>query len=206
MRFRLLRASSIAVFVLALEMFLGCQGSEGTVEVGFISSGQALTATNADAGATPGPHLILTISRVDVHVAGEGESDDDHPGTPTGSGSSINGTGWVTVFSGAAHVDLLDTKAVEAFLGSAATPSGKITQIRLILADATWIDGAQTAPVTCPSCSQTGLKIVTMGKLVVPAGGVLHVTLALDREHSINAASDGVRLDPVVKIAGAQAR
>jgi hypothetical protein len=181
-------------------MLLGCQSGEGTVEVGFASTGQALTAATADAGA--GPHLFLTVARVDVHVAGEGSpDDDDHPGGVAGGPSSPpSDGGWITVFSGAAKVDLLDTGAVETFLGSAATPSGKITQIRLILSDATWTDGTISSPVACPSCSQTGLKIVTMGKLVVPAGGTLHVTLDLDREHSISSTSQGFRLDPVVKI------
>jgi hypothetical protein len=199
-------------------MLLGCQSSEGTIEVGFASSGQALTTVTAasDAGATevdaalpPGSHLILTVVRVDVHVAGETDPDEDPPG-PVGVGggptTGPTGGGWVTVFSGAAHMDLLDTAAVEVFLGSQTVPSGKVTQIRLILSDATWVDGALSLPVACPSCTQTGLKIVTMGKLFVPAGGTLHVTLDLDREHSIRTTSDGFHLDPVIKIARADTR
>ena len=76
-----------------------------------------------------------------------------------------------------------------------------MTQIRLVLAGATFVDGTTPTPVACPSCTQTGLKIVTMGKLFVPSGGTLHVTLDFDREHSLSATADGFRLDPVVKIA-----
>jgi hypothetical protein len=207
----------IELAALVAATLLGCQSSGGTVEVGLALSGQPLTAvaassdagsgTDIDGGAAPGPHLMLTVARVDVHVAGEGAPDDDHPGGL--AGGSVNGPddgGWVTVFAGAAHVDLLQVGSVETFLGSGATPSGKVTQIRLVLSDATWIDGAAAAPVTCPSCSQTGLKIVTMGKLFVPSGGTLHVTLDFDREHSIRVGTDGVHLDPVIKIARADTR
>jgi hypothetical protein len=177
---------------------LGCQSSEGTVEVGLAMSGQPLTAT----ATSSAPHLFLTVTRVDVHVAGEGEPDDDRPGGLAGGPITVDHDGgWITVFSGAARVDLLEVGSVETFLGSAPTPSGKLTQIRLILADAAWVDGAATASVACPSCSQTGLKIVTMGKLFVPAGATLHVTLDFDREHSIHTTTDGFRLDPVIKIA-----
>jgi hypothetical protein len=201
MRLRMGHAGSIAVPALVAGLLFGCQSGEGTVEVGFASTGQALTT--APSSAATSTHLFLTVSRVDVHVAGEGSSDDDdHPGGLAGGPSSPPSEGgWITVFSGAAKVDLLDTGAVETFLGSAATPSGKITQIRLILSDATWTDGTISSPVACPSCSQTGLKIVTMGKLVVPPGGTLHVKLDLNREQSISQAANGLRLDPVVKIA-----
>jgi Domain of unknown function (DUF4382) len=201
MRLRFGHAGSMAVPALVASMLLGCQGSgESTVEVGFVTTGQALTAASVDAGAV-GPHLFLTVARVDVHVAGEGDPDDDHPAGLAGGPASLPSGGWITVFAGAAKLDLLDTSAVETLLGSVATPSGKVTQIRLVLTDATWTDGTVTTPVECPSCSQTGLKIVTMGKLVVPPGGTLHVKLDLNREQSISQAANGLRLDPVVKIA-----
>jgi len=103
--------------------------------------------------------------------------------------------------SGPTRVDLLRAPAVETFLGSAPIPAGKITQIRLVLVDATWFDGASVTPVACPSCTQTGLKIVTMGKLMAPIGVTLHVTLDFDREHSLHADPNGLRLDPVVHVA-----
>jgi hypothetical protein len=100
-----------------------------------------------------------------------------------------------------AQVDLLQAGSVEAFLGSGPVPAGKVTQIRLVISEATWVDGAITKTVVCPSCTKTGLKIVTMGKLFVPVGGILHVTLDFDRDHSLHDDKDGLRLDPVVKIA-----
>jgi hypothetical protein len=152
---------------------------------------------------------MLDVTRVDVHVAGDGEPDDPKDGI-AGTGPGLPPThddgGWITVFSGAAHLDLLQAGSVEASLGAAPTPAGKVTQIRLVLASATWLDGASVTPVACPSCTQTGLKIVTMGKLFVPNGGTLHVTLDFDAEHSLRADDGGFRLDPVIKIARADIR
>ena len=206
---RIRHARSIALPALVAGVLLGCNGSGGTFELGLTSSGQPLTAaSNApsasgaidnDAG-TAGPRLILNVQRVDIHVAGDG--DDDPPDPPNGPPPPDDGGGWITVFSGVAQVDLLLAGSVEAFLGSAVVPAGKVTQIRLVISDATWVDGAVITPVACPSCTKTGLKIVTMGKVVVPNGGTLHVTLDFDRDHSLHTDKDGFRLDPVVKIAG----
>jgi hypothetical protein len=151
---------------------------------------------------------------VDIHIPGndgdDGDDDKDKdkdppipPAPAPAPPSHGDDGGWITVFSGLTVVDLLAAGSVETFLGSAAVPAGKITQIRLVIAQATWVDGAVSQPVTCPSCTQSGLKIVTMGKLFVPAGGTLHVTLDFDRDHSLHAEKDGFRLDPVVKIARA---
>jgi hypothetical protein len=209
---RIRNARSIAWPALFAGMLLGCNGSGGTFEVGVTSSGQPLTIAAPQAGAidtdagTAGPRLLLTVQRVDVHIAGDGDTDDDPP-VPPGNPPphhDVNG-GWITVFSGVAQVDLLLAGSVETFLGSAVVPSGKVTQIRLVIAEAIFVDGAVTKPVTCSSCTQTGLKIVTMGKLFVPHGGTLHVTLDFDRD-SLKTDKDGYRLDPVVKIARSSVR
>jgi hypothetical protein len=174
--------------------------------VGVTSSGQPLTAAipapdagPIDAAGPSGPRLLLDVQRVDVHIAGGDDADDGSP--PPDGPPSPDDDGWITVFSGVALVDLLQAGSVETFLGSAAVPAGKVTQIRLVIADATWVDGTVTKPVTCSSCTETGLKIVTMGKVSVPSGGTLHITLDFDRDHSLHADKDGYRLDPVVKVA-----
>ena len=211
MRKHLQYAASIGWFVLAAGALAGCASGSGTIEVAITSSGQPLTASGAapaagrattvDAAAVAS-HLVLTVTRVDVHAAGlEGPEDDPPAGGPGAPVTGGGDGGWITVFSGTAGIDLLKAGSVEIFLGSTAVPVGKITQIRLILGDSTWVDGAVLLPVSCPSCSETGRKIVTMGKLFVPAGGTLHVTLDFDQEHSLQVGADGVRLDPVVKIA-----
>jgi hypothetical protein len=210
MRKSIRHARSIALPALVAGALLGCQtNGGGTVEVGLTSSGQSLTlaAPDLDGGgpidtdAGTGPHLILTVNRVDIHIAGTDNVDDDALAPPSTPPPPDDDGGWFTVFTGAAQVDLLQAGSVEAFLGSGPVPAGKVTQIRLVIAQATWIDGTISKPVTCPSCTQTGLKIVTMGKIVVPAGGTLHVTLDFDRDHSLKDDKDGFRLDPVVKVA-----
>jgi hypothetical protein len=205
-------AVSIALPALLAGALVGCQGSGGTVEIGLTSSGQPLAVAPASDGGTDaaaGPELVLDVTRVDVHVAGD-DVPDDPPGGLAGTGPSVppahDDGGWITVFSGAAHLNLLLPSSVETFLGSAPTPAGKVTQIRLVLASATWVDGASVTPVACPSCTQTGLKIVTMGKLFVPNGGTLHVTLDFDAEHSLHTDTSGLRLDPVIKVARADMR
>jgi hypothetical protein len=206
---------SIALPALVASALLGCQASGGgTVEVGLTSSSQSLTlatpdldgggAIDTDAGS--GPHLILTVQRVDIHIAGTDKFDDDAPAPPSTPPPADDDGGWFTVFSGTAQVDLLQAGSVEAFLGSGPVPAGKVTQIRLVISQATWVDGTISKPVTCPSCTQTGLKIVTMGKLVVPPGGTMHVTLDFDRDHSLHEDKNGFRLDPVVKIARSSVR
>jgi Domain of unknown function (DUF4382) len=210
---RIRYATSIAWPALFAGALLGCSTSGGAVEVGVTSSGQSLTAAAPDldgglidTDAALGPRLILTVQRVDVHVAGDDDDKDPPPGPTPGTPPNDDDGGWVTVFTGVAQVDLLLAGSVEAFLGSGPVPAGKITQIRLVIAEATWFDGAVSKPVSCPSCTKTGLKIVTMGKLVVPAGGTLHVTLDFDRDHSLHTEKDGLRLDPVVKIARTKLR
>jgi hypothetical protein len=205
-------ARSIAWPALFAGMLLGCNGSGGTFEVGVTSSGQPLTiaaplagAIDIDAG-TAGPRLLLTVQRVDVHIAGDDDSDDDPPAPPGGPPPHDNVKGgWITVFTGVAQIDLLRAGSVETFLGSAVVPAGKVTQIRLVISEAIFVDGAVTKPVACSSCTRTGLKIVTMGKLFVPHGGTLHVTLDFDRD-SLKTDKDGYRLDPVVKIARSSVR
>lgn len=213
---RIRYANSITSTVLMAGLLFGCGnagGGGGTIELGLTSSGQALMVGALDAGAMDpdagpvGPRLILHVVRVDVHVAGDDDGDDPpDPPPPPPPNPPPSEAGWITIFSGAEQIDLLQAGSVETFLASANVPAGKITQIRLVIEDATWIDGATTLPVQCPSCTQTGLKIVTMGKVVVPSGGTLHVTLDFDRDRSIRTDKDGYRLDPVVKIARIQVR
>src|SRR5215212_3100016 len=86
---------SIAMSSLSAGTLLGCHGNSGTIEVGIASSGQALTdvtaasdagtAWDSDAGLAPRPHLLLTVARVDVHVAGDDDvGHDDSAKGPSG--------------------------------------------------------------------------------------------------------------------------
>ena len=137
MRKSIRHARSIAFPALVAGALLGCQASGGaTVEVGLTSSGQslALLAPDLDAGgaidtdAGSGPHLILTVQRVDIHIAGTDKFDDAPPAPPNTPPPPDDDGGWVTVFSGAAQVDLLQAGSVETFLGSGPVPAGKVTR------------------------------------------------------------------------------
>lgn len=187
----------------------GCSGSDkAVVEVGITSNAQALATTTsagtpAEAGTANGS-LLVTVTKVSVHVAG---GDDDDKGAPEAEpksdadGDDADGGGWQVVFEGSKQVNLRDAVASEAFLAEQSIPAGKITQIRLLLADdAVVVDGERSAPVTCSSCSTSGLKIVTSGKLVVPEGGKVHITLDFDQQASLSGDASGYRLSPVVRL------
>jgi hypothetical protein len=88
-------------------------------------------------------HIFLSVSGVTAHAAGGG--------------------GWQTVSETPVVVDLLALQDSTDELGFAALPQGKITQIRLYVADApeSYVvtkDGTEI-PLTVPSGSQSGVKL-----------------------------------------------
>ena len=195
---RAFSSSWLVSSVLAL-MVAGCGGAGGdaSIEVGITA--QALqTTSSGGSGATDQRHLVITVTEVDVHVAAIGGDDDDDNAPP---GKTAGGSGWIKAFSGETKVDLLDAIATEALLGSITVPAGKITQVRLVLTDAELAYGLETTAVTCPSCSESGLKIVTEGKVNVAVGGTLHLALEFDQAKSLTQDEAGYRLNPVIKIA-----
>ncbi|HEU4405945.1 MAG TPA: DUF4382 domain-containing protein [Polyangiaceae bacterium] len=188
----------------------GCSDSGAVVEVGVSSNAQAITTSAAGVPAeAAGGNLVVTITKVSVHVAGDGDDGDEGKGRDPAKGPAegepgddADGGGWEVIFEGSKRVNLRDAAASEAFLAEERIPAGKITQIRLLLAeDAAVEDGERSAPVTCSSCSTTGLKIVTTGKLVAPEGGRVHLTLDFDQQASLSGdAATGYRLAPVVHL------
>jgi hypothetical protein len=179
----------------------GSNGGEGSVEVGITAQAlQATTPSSGSSGATTQRHLVITVTEVTVHVAATGA---DEGGDESAPGKDPSGSGWLTLFSGKTDVDLFDATSTEELLGSIAVPAGKITQVRLVLAGAELIDGATTTAVMCPSCSESGLKIITEGKVEVAAGGTLHLALDVDQSRSLTQDENGYRLAPVIKIAKA---
>jgi hypothetical protein len=188
----------------------GCGGGDATVEVGVTA--QPLQASAPSEGGTEEAvrrHLVVTLTEVNVHVAGDAEQDEAgqaSPGDDDGSShdESAGESGWSTIFSGEVKLDLLDASSTEKLLGSSEVPAGKVTQVRLVLTDAELVEGSTTSPVSCPSCSESGLKIVTEGAVEVSPGGTLHLTLDFDQARSLTQEQSGYRLDPVIKIAKAE--
>ncbi|WP_437806441.1 DUF4382 domain-containing protein [Sorangium sp. So ce1078] len=195
-------SSHVGLFGLLAFSIAGCGGG-ATVEVGVTAQPlQVPLAPPAGGDVASEAHLVVTVTEVSVHIAGD-------EGSPGGDGESADRAGekgWTTLFSGEAKVDLLDAVSTEEFLGSNEVSAGKITQVRLVLAGAELVDAAGTSPVSCPSCSESGLKIVTEGTVEVSPGGTLRLTLDVDQASSLTQDESGYRLDPVIKIAQAEER
>ncbi|WP_437680926.1 DUF4382 domain-containing protein [Sorangium sp. So ce131] len=209
-------SSHVVLFGFFALAITGCGGGDATVEVGVTAQPLEVAAPSEPEGTTDTAaqrRLSVTVTEVNVHVAGDGaEAEDDaDEGSPADDGEPAEETladeqGWVTVFSGATKVDLFDAAATEQLLGSGEIPAGKITQVRLVLADVELVDGDVTSPVACPSCSESGLKIVTRGAVEVSPGDTLHLTLDFDQAGSLTEEESGYRLDPVIKIIAAEER
>lgn len=116
-----------------------------------------------------------------------------------------DGSGTQTLFKGPLTVDLLTLKDTTQPLGQIELPVGKVSQIRLVLADGPQYvvlsDGTQV-PLKTPSGQESGIKLV--GDFPVNECSKHTVTLDFDGEHSIFAhpAQQGAEyiLRPVVRV------
>jgi hypothetical protein len=197
------RTASVPFLALLAGALLAACAADGRVEVAMSSA--PLTVAPGGPAARDWPHLVVSVTRVDVHVAATDAVPTPADGPVTRAaeddGADDDGT-WVTVFSGTHALDLYDTVATSAFLGAASVPAGRITQVRLVLAaEAMLIMGDATITVACPSCTQTGIKIVPHGTLEVPAGGTLALDLVFDQAASLESdGAGGFRLSPVIRL------
>jgi hypothetical protein len=200
-------SSSLLVSGVLAIALMGCNsggGGGGTalVEVGITAQALEVTVpssggSGSGSGSGSQRHLAVTVSDVLVHVAAHGADHEAREGAAPRAGES----GWFTVFSGKTRVDLLDAITTEALLDSVTVPAGKITQVRIVLTDAELIEGTKRTAVSCPSCSETGLKIVTEGKVEAAAGDTLHLALDFDQARSLTLEEGVYRLGPVIKVA-----
>ena len=177
-----------------IALLSACAGGTGQLELGLTASSQ-LAATNADDPAAEAPRLVVTVERVDVHI-GDGD-DADEAGEDAGDGSA----GWITIHTGPTEIDLRDAASSEVFLGSETVPVGRVTQVRLILAaDPVLVTGDTEQTIACPSCTQTGIKLVTRGGLAVTEDQVLDLNLVFDTVASVAATLEGPRMTPVIRL------
>ena len=196
-------SSSLLVSGVLAIALVGCNsggggGGEATVEVGITAQALEVTVPSPEGSGTASDrHLAVTVSDVLVHVAAHGADHEAQEGSAPEAGES----GWFTVFSDKTKVDLLDAITTEALLDSVTVPAGKITQVRIILTDAELVEGTKRTAVSCPSCSETGLKIVTEGKVEAAAGDTLHLALDFDQARSLTLEEGVYRLGPVIKVA-----
>lgn len=142
-----------------------------------------------DAPADEVKEIVVTITRVEAHAAGGG--------------------GWMVLGEKTATVDLLKLQGgTFAQLGVVSMPPGKITQMRLYVAEGgpnyvTTPDGVQH-PLNVPSGTQSGIKI--KGQFDWPPCALGNVTIDFDGKKSIfvhpkgAGAGDEWQLRPVVRL------
>jgi hypothetical protein len=142
-----------------------------------------------DAPTSEVTEIVVTITRVEAHVAGGG--------------------GWMVIGDKEGTIDLLKLQgATFAQLGVVKMPGGKITQMRLYVKEAgpnyvTTPDGMHH-PLTVPSGPQSGIKL--KGQFDWPTCGVGNVTIDFDGKKSIfthpkgAGAGDEWLLRPVVRL------
>lgn len=161
-------------------------------------------------------HVEVTLSRVEVHVAG-GESDDaaddDQAATDDDSSDKEDdhdddeGSGWRTVAAPAGTFDLVALQNdVRAKLGELELPSGKITQIRLFIDPAgknrVVLQGGESCLLDLSGVPPTGVKINHPFKaLDVEDSSKLNLVVDFDLESSLDqTGSCSFALKPVIKL------
>ncbi|RLD24640.1 MAG: carbohydrate-binding protein [Bacteroidetes bacterium] len=159
----------VIVASLSLILFWSCNNNEGTTTF-------VVRLTDS-----PGDYEEVNIDLVSVEV----HSDTD---------------GWTTLNSNADIYDLLTlTDGVETVIADDELPSGRVSQLRLILGDnnSVVVDGEEF-PLTVPSGSESGLKLQINADL--EEGITYSVLLDFDAAKSIvNTGSDKYILKPVIK-------
>jgi hypothetical protein len=179
-----------------------------------------LELTDAPPDTSTIAHVYVSLNHVDVHVAGDDESDDagtdaeksKDTGSETDTESDTSdgedgGGGWRTVAEKAGTFDLMALRNdVRAALGELDLPSGKITQIRLFI-DATGqnevvLSSGQTCALDLSSVPPTGIKINHPFKaLDVKDSSKLNLVVDFDLSQSIDQAGTcSFTLKPVIEL------
>ena len=130
---------------------------------------------------------LVTISSVQVHIAGEEESNETNTTTEAG---------WFTVVDEAKTFDLIQIKDVKEFLGSAELQNGRYTQIRLDVGEAlVTIDGTDY-DLTIPSKTVKLVRTFT-----IEPNQTTTLTLDFDAQESIRSAGkDKYVMRPTIKV------
>jgi hypothetical protein len=172
---------------LLLAGFLSACGTHDASSTSGASGSGIVEVRLVDAPSTDVTEIVVTIVKVEAHVAG----------------------GWVVLGDTTATIDLLKLQGgTFAQLGVAAMPSGKVTQIRLYVKEdgpnyVTTPDG-EHHPLTVPSGPESGIKI--KAGFDWPACGVGNLTIDFDGNKSIMVhpkgagAGDEWLLRPVVRL------
>jgi hypothetical protein len=187
--------SILAILPLAL-LAASCNG-EGTITVDVKSTSQPVVAPSTPDPVPPiSPRLLATIARIVVHVDTPDIDLSDEPPT-----DKEDTNGWTTIFEGDQTINLFESDSVARSLGSAPAPAGPVTQVRLYINDdVVLFDESGQHAVTCPSCAESGLKLVTSSQVEVERDGVLRLTLNFDADKSLVENRNGLILKPTIRV------
>ena len=186
----------IILFLLALAIFIsGCIGFLTTPGEDSIALGKGrleiyLTDSSGDNKANDSESYIavnITIYKIQVHLAGEGEEDEGE---------------WIEwkLFEPTEY-NLIELKDVFVLLSESELTSGKYTQIRLFITNPNILlnEGEEYITLIIPSVYQTGLKLIHPFEIVDGEETIL--TIDFDAEKSIIKTGNGsYKLKPVIKI------
>jgi len=179
-----------ALLLIGLVAVTGCTsgGDAPEVDAGD-TSGSFATLTMKITDAPPELNIekaIVTISKVQVHIAG---SADEDPNVTTE-------TGWSVIVEEAKTFDLIAIKGVKEMLGSANLTAGKYTQIRLTVDSAkVTIDGTEHDL----EISSGTVKLIK--PFTLEEGKEKVLTLDFDAAESIHAAGkDSYKMRPTIKV------
>jgi len=133
--------------------------------------------------------LLLSISEVKVHIAGnETEQSDGQETNETG------GSGWITVAE-SKTVDLIEVKDVNDLLGETSLAPGKYTQIRLSVSIATAVIDGVSHELIIPS---RNLKFIH--PFEIEENKTTSLIIDFNADNSIVKAGDKYILKPVARI------
>ena len=191
-----------AALVLAPFLLAACGSTTVTV---------ALTDAPPDMASLE--HVEVTLSRVEVHVAGADDDDDDDADEASdddkseGDKDKDDGAGWRTVAAKAGTFDLIALQNdVRKTLGTLDLPSGKITQIRLFLdpngKNQVELTSGETCPLDLDAVPPTGVKINHPFKaLDVEDSSKLTLVIDFDLKESLDQTGTcAFALKPVIKL------
>jgi hypothetical protein len=190
--------TSRLAFALAPLLLVACGSTTVKVEL-----------TDAPPDAASLAHVEVTLSRIEVHVAGTDDDDDDEAGDKDKSSSEKDddGAGWRTVATHGGTFDLVALQNdVRATLGTLELPDGKITQIRLFI-DANGknqveLKSGEICALDLDAVPPNGIKINHPFKaLDVEASDKLTLVVDFDLKESLDQTGTcAFALKPVIKL------
>ncbi len=135
--------------------------------------------------------LVLSISEVKVHMAGNETATEQSDGQET---NETDNGGWITVV-GSQTVDLIQVKGVNDLLGETSLSPGKYTQIRLSISGATAVIDGVSHSLIIPSGS-----IKFIHPFQIEDNKTTSLIIDFNADNSIVKAGNKYILKPVVRI------